>query len=64
MKAKILKTITYVAFFINMTALCCMDSTGWVFWAVVGAYVLSGAWLFLFAWANDWIGCKDGAWNG
>ena len=62
MKAKVLKAITYLAFVINMTSLCCMDSTGWAFWAVLLAFILSGAWLVLFAWANDWIGCKDGNW--
>jgi hypothetical protein len=60
MKTKILKAITYVAFLINMTAICCLDSTGWVFWAVVAAWVLSGAWLLLFAWANGWVGTTDG----
>ena len=60
MKAKILKAITYVAFFIHMTALCCMDSTGWVLGVVLLAYILSGSWLFLFAWANNWIGSAGG----
>ena len=60
MKTKILKAITYLAFVINMTALCCFDSTGWVFGVVLAAYLISGAWLLLMAWANGWIGCKDG----
>ena len=60
MKTKILKAITYAAFVLNMAAVCCMDSTGWVFGAVVAAWGISGAWLLLFAWANGWIGVKDG----
>ena len=63
MRAKVLKTITYLAFVINMTSVCCMDSTGWVFCAVVAAFIVSGAWLFLFAWANGWIGSTDGIWQ-
>lgn len=60
LKAKILKASVYLAVFVNMFSVCCVDSDGWLGWAFLLLFVVSGAWLFLMAWANGWLGCEDG----
>lgn len=48
----ILFTLNYSAFFINMVAVCAIDSESWLPFI---AWVISGGWLMLSAWANDWL---------
>lgn len=60
----ILFALNYSAFFINMAAVCALDSESWLPFI---AWVVSGCWLLLSAWANGWFytgnaNATDGKW--
>lgn len=60
LKAKILKASVYLALIVNMFSVCCVDSEGWLGMVFLLLFMVSGAWLFLMAWANDWLYTGEG----
>lgn len=52
MKNIILKTIAYICFALFVLAGCLLDSNSWIPFIVV---CITGGWLFLFSYANNWF---------
>lgn len=52
MKNIILKIVGYINFIICMTAACAIDSDSWIPFIVM---CITGGYLALFAYANDWF---------
>lgn len=52
MKNFILKAIAYICLILFITAGCFLDSDSWI---PTGVLIVTGGWLVLFGYANNWF---------